>query len=132
MGLEARVKEAEAKLTETELESEEAAVPKVHSRKFSPSPEEYNRHCATHLPYRNWCPICVQAKRKNPSHQKKRGEDKEHDVSVLSMDYMYLNEIEDEGNLPILVIHDSISGGIWWILVKRETTAVMFPKEYVK
>ena len=131
VGLEARVKEAEAKLTETELESEEAAVPKVHSRKFSPSPEEYNRHCATHLPYRNWCPICVQAKRKNPSHQKKRGEDKEHDVSVLSMDYMYLNESEDEGNLPILVIHDSISRGIWSILVKRKGNYCSYVSERI-
>ena len=39
VGLKRKVKEAEAKLTETELEMEEAIVPKIHSRKFTPSPE---------------------------------------------------------------------------------------------
>ena len=120
VGLEAKEKEAEAKLTEMELESEEAAVPKVHSRKFTPCAEEYNRHCATHLPYRNWCPICVQAKKKNPSHLRKKSDSKDRDIPVLSLDYMYLNEVDDIGNLPILVAHDSASGGIWALLVKRK------------
>ena len=37
VGLRERVKEAEEKLAETELEDEEARVPKAHSRKFTPS-----------------------------------------------------------------------------------------------
>ena len=112
VGLEKRVADAEAKLMETELELEEAVVPKVHSRKFTPSADEYNKHCATHLPYRNWCPICVQAKKKNTAHRRSTDVGRHKDISVLSMDYMFLNEIEDEANLPILVIHDSMSGGI--------------------
>ena len=29
-----------------------------------PTQREVEDHCLTHLPYRNWCPICVKAKGK--------------------------------------------------------------------
>ena len=34
-----------------------------------PSHEERERHNATHLPYRSWCPVCVQARGKEDSHK---------------------------------------------------------------
>ena len=104
--------DAEGRLLEAELELEEAIVPKVHSTKFTPSADEYKEHCATHLPYRNWCPICVQGKKRNPPHRRSTDVGHHKDVAVLSMDYMFLNEVEDEANLLILVMHDSMSGGI--------------------
>ena len=67
---------------------EEAVAPRGFSKLYTPSAEEFDRHCLTHLPYRNWCPICVQAKKKNPSHRRvkdKRG------IPVFSFDYMFLN-----------------------------------------
>ena len=114
VGLRERLTSERTKLrnTEIEIEIEEAEVPKVPTRVYTPSPDEYNRHCATHLPYRNWCPICVQAKRNNPAHRSSKPEDKYKHIPVISMDYMYLNEKGDEENNPILVIHDSFSEGI--------------------
>ena len=53
VGLQDKVKQAKKDLTETEIEVEEADGPKVQSRIYSPSSDEYNKHCATHLPYRN-------------------------------------------------------------------------------
>ena len=50
------------KLRDTVLEIEEADVLKVPAKVYTPSPEEYNRHCATHLTCRNWCPICKPSK----------------------------------------------------------------------
>ena len=35
----------------------------------SPTEEEKERHYTTHLPYRSWCPICVQARGKEDSHK---------------------------------------------------------------
>ena len=119
MGLRERVKGAERRVVDLEMEDEEARVPKAHSRKFTPSPDEFNKHCLTHLPYRNWCPICIQSKRKNPSHSSKR-KDESKDFPVISLDYMYLNEVQDESNKPILVMHDSESKGIWAFMVKRK------------
>ena len=35
----------------------------------SPSPEEKAEHDKTHLPFKNWCPICVGAKANVPAHR---------------------------------------------------------------
>ncbi len=77
----------------TEIEIEEASVPTVPAKIHTPSPEEYSRHCATHLPYRNWCPICAQAKKRNPAHQRKKAENKHKHVPVISMDYMRIADV---------------------------------------
>jgi len=119
VGLKETMQQAKKDLVETEIDIEEADAPKVHSRVYTPSPEEFNKHCATHLPYRNWCPICVKAKRKNPSHRKTDAGQHKH-VPVLSMDYMFMNERTDDYNFPILVLHDSESEGVWAIFVKRK------------
>ena len=37
---------------------------KVSPKVYTPSPEVDNRHCATHLPYRNGCPMCFKARNK--------------------------------------------------------------------
>ena len=81
-----------------------------------------------HLPYRNWCPICVKAKRKNPSHRKTDAGQHKH-VPVLSMDYMFMNERTDEHNFPILVLHDSGSEGFGPFSSRgKETTVSMYPR----
>ena len=65
VGLKERIEEEPRhKLRDTELEIQEADVPRVPATVTTPSPEEHHRHCPTHLPYRNWCPICVQAKKR--------------------------------------------------------------------
>ena len=107
MGLRQKEKELKDKLKDIELELEEADVPKVPARVYTPSADEYNRHCATHLPYRNWCPICVRAKRKNPGHRRIDPEHRHRHIPVISMDYMYMNELQDQRNNPILVVHDT-------------------------
>ena len=34
-----------------------------------PTQEEIEQHELTHLPYRNWCPVCVKAKGKDLAHR---------------------------------------------------------------
>ena len=120
MGLREKAEMEKITLREADLEVEEANVSRVPSKVYSPSPDEYNRHCATHMPYRSWCPICVQAKKRNPAHRSKNEKNEYKHVPVISMDYMYLNEKNDDVNNPILVIHDSVSEGIWAVFVKRK------------
>ena len=69
-GLVREIEEREENLRKIDLEAEEAVQPKGFSKIYSPSREEFERHCLTHLPYRNWCPICVQAKKANPAHRR--------------------------------------------------------------
>lgn len=68
VGLRDRIQKQRNRLRETELELEEAEEPTAMSRVHTPSKDEYERHYRTHLPDRNWCPICVRSKRRNNSH----------------------------------------------------------------
>jgi len=114
--LEKEVERRKNKVIELELEAEEQVVAKGFSRVYTPSREDYDRHCLTHIPYRSWCPICVQAKKRNPPHRRVQGES---GIPVFSMDYMFLNGKESLSN-PILVVTESESGGVWTIPVIRK------------
>ena len=99
-----------------ELGVEDAVAPKGFTRLHTPTKEEFDRHCLTHLPYRSWCPICVQAKRKNTAHRRVA---EQRGISVFSIDYVFLNGRDSLSN-PVIVMTDSESGGIWAIPVKRK------------
>ena len=120
VGLTEKLGRERAKLRDTEIEFEEADVPRVPAKVYTPSPEEYNRHCATHLPYRNWCPICVRAKKRNPPHKHTSSDSKYKHIPNITMDYMYLNEKNDDVNHPILIMHDSMSEGVWAIFARKK------------
>ena len=53
--------ETEDEETEDPVAPEEAPV-RVTRNPADPTPEERSRHDLTHLPYRPWCPICVEAR----------------------------------------------------------------------
>ena len=120
VGLKERAEEQVHKLRDTELETEEADVPNVPAKLCAPSPEEYNRHCATHLPFRNWCPICVQAKRRSPAHKHSASDKANKQVPVIAMEYMYMNEATDDTNNPLLVTRDSCSEGVRATFTKKK------------
>ena len=62
----------------------------------------------------------MQAKKINPAHPSKKDESKHKHIPVLSIDYMYLNEKSEDANDPILVMHDSMSEGVWFIFVRQK------------
>jgi len=52
-----------------------------------PSEREVEDHNLTHLPYRNWCPVCVRSKGKEMGHQS--ATDKERTISEYCFDYCF-------------------------------------------
>ena len=56
-----------------ENEEEEATQPKVTVAPTQPSREEVEKHMATHLPYRSWCPHCVRGKSGSKPHKVNQG-----------------------------------------------------------
>ena len=59
---------------EVEDNKEDAKV-KMIKDPGCPSKEEVDRHYLTHMPFRSWCPICVQGKgRENPHYRKEEKE----------------------------------------------------------
>ena len=53
------------------IEIAEEAMIKVMKSPGCPTKEEVERHYTTHLPYRSWCPVCVQGKGKEAPHASK-------------------------------------------------------------
>ena len=49
-----------------------------------PTQKEVEEHERTHLPYRNWCAVCVKAKGKDMDHRRDAG--KERGLSEYSFD----------------------------------------------
>ena len=73
-----------------------------------PSWEERVRHNATHLLYRNWCPICIRARGREDDH--KRVKKKREGASVVVMDYKSFGHDIDDDMLTALVARDKGSG----------------------
>ena len=76
-----------------EVGEEEVKV-KVARNPGNPTLEEVERHNVTHMPYRAWCPVCVEAKGKEEPH--KRLEEK-GDKPKVGLDYKSFGQ-ESTGN----------------------------------
>ena len=89
-------------------EPTEALDAKLKHAPCLPSPAEVDKHCATHLPYRNWCPICVKAKAKEDAHRRaNEGLGEKTGYPVISMDYAFM-----ENKITALVVKDDATGGV--------------------
>ena len=65
-----------------------------------PCAAEIALHNLTHLPFRDWCPYCVQGKAVSYPHRKRKEE--ENEVPGVSSDYMGIKHREvEEGQNPI-------------------------------
>ena len=88
-----------------EIGAEEAIDVKEIPNACLPCLSDIELHNLTHLPFRDWCPYCVQGKAVSHPHFKRKAE--ESDVAVISMDYMGLKHREpEEGQNPIIVLVD--------------------------
>ncbi len=96
-------------------------VPKTLKSPVKPSAEAVAAHYATHLPYRNWCPVCVKAKGKEDAHRRGANEpDKEDEngVATVAIDYSSLDEsmirVEEHlSKLKTMVMKDEVSGSVF-------------------
>ncbi len=90
----------------------EARAPKHLNEPIKPSAED---HYLTHLPYRNWCPICVKARGREDPHwrksSKKREETAEDAIPELALHYNEL-DADDGEKLKTIVGKDKPSGRV--------------------
>ena len=94
---------------------EERIKPAAGRREHKPSAEEVEKHMMTHLPFRSWCPMCVQGKSETNPHCARGDGDSE--VPIVSVDYMYMESAEEEHrmSMPILEVKGRDSR---WIAVR--------------
>ena len=51
-------------------DEEEAQIAKIKKVPLMHTQAEIDEHCATHVPFRNWCEFCVHGKAKDDPHYK--------------------------------------------------------------
>ena len=87
---------------------DEGQSPKFKCIPCMPTQSEIHLHDLSHLPYRNWCPICVRSKAKEDPHRRHPdGHNEEHGLPIISMDYELLEDKE-----VMLVVKDEVSGAV--------------------
>ena len=72
-----------------------------------PTQEEVDDHELTHLPYRNWCPVCVRAKGRELDHRKSIEEPR--GLSEYSFDYCFPGD-EFGYKLTVLAGRERVTG----------------------
>ena len=60
---------------------EQGQEAKIMKGPDEPTRDELEKHMTTHMPFRSWCPYCVQCKAKNNAHKKRKAG--EHEVPVI-------------------------------------------------
>ena len=96
-------------------------IPKTLMSPIKPSAEAIALHYTTHLPYRNWCPVCVKAKVVEDAHRRGANKPDEEDkggVPEVGMDYNALDESldiveEKDSKLKTMVLKDDVSGHLF-------------------
>ena len=73
-----------------------------------PTPQEIQEHNITHLPYRNWCPICVQAKGRQANHTKQPTGTSRR--PIVQVDFTYIKTFCDKYPTPVLTAIDIQTG----------------------
>ena len=81
-------------------DEDDVICPPCVTTPWQPSPEIVARHNLTHLPYMNWCPHCVAAKRNNDPHF--NGSAARSDPLIV-LDYCFLRDGASPDNLTTLV-----------------------------
>ena len=68
---------------------------------YSPTQDEKEKHNATHLPYGNWCPVCVQAKGKEDDHKRAK-KSAEEEVETIVMDYKAFGHDDEDDTITAI------------------------------
>ena len=88
-----------------------------------PSEQEVESHELYHVPYRNWCAVCVRSKGKDLDHRKSMEE--ERGASEYSFDYCFPGD-EFGYKLTVLVGKEKITGSVFASAVPTKGSSGMF------
>ena len=107
---------------EQEEEQQPAAKAKGLKTPDQPTPQERAEHELTHLPFRSWCPTCVQSKGRSDSHPKQQSRS-----PVVQFDFCFFKALGEKTWTPIL--KQACSWQFWW-LTSIKTFNVAGYKQY--
>ena len=79
----AKSDEMEAKREEVNPEASEEVKIKIKRIPAMPTQAEIDEHCATHVPFRDWCEFCVHGKARDDPHFRAK---KQREIPVPEID----------------------------------------------
>ena len=93
----------------------------------NPTQQEIEEHLPLHIPYRDWCAICVKAAGIHDPHRAHKDTSEERLGTTVSLDYCFFGEDEAEGDwddssngLKILIMHDDSTDVKWVTEMKHK------------
>ena len=92
-------------LEEDEEENHQAIKAKAVAAPKQPTEQEIIEHNLTHMPFRSWCPICIQGKGKADAHQHRTS-----NKPIIQIDFAYLKAFKEETATPVLTAIDIETG----------------------
>ena len=101
--------EVNAKEQEESKEEEQSDTrkPKPGRIPGTPTKAELAEHLPLHVPYREWCPVCVAGEGIQNQSRMATAEEKEGCGITISMDYCFMTSDDGvEGDPTVLVVHD--------------------------
>ena len=72
----------------------------------APTIAQRERHELTHLPFMDWCRHCVMARSQAAPHRRSKKHSTNREVPVVSADFCFMGQAEQEGTHPIVVVRD--------------------------
>ena len=94
-----------AQLESDDAEKQQGRKARAVQAPKQPTPQEILEHNVTHLPYRSWCPTCVQARGRANNRPKQQST-----LPIIQLDFAYLKGFDDSKVHPILTAIDIQSG----------------------
>ena len=88
----------------------EEAPSKMRRNPADPTPEQRARHDATHLPFRPWCPVCVEARGTEDLHYRATAEEQAEGKAQICIDYCEIgDDLEDKtGKQEVVVARETM------------------------
>ena len=101
--------------------AEDAVVPRPAPSPCTPTRAEREAHETTHLPYRNWCSVCVQGRADNPQHrQLLPSAEGERRLPEIHLDYAFLRRSGEEDLAKLLILKALPSRAVRaWIVPRK-------------
>ena len=108
-------------ITDDVEEQQEARKAKGLPAPQQPTAQERLEHELTHLPYRSWCPVCVQAKGRSDYHPKQHNK-----TPVIQCDITYYEAIGEQATSSIFTAIDVETGMCMAAQVEDKTQSMQY------
>ena len=98
----------------------EQAPVRVIASPCQPSAKDVEEHdAAGHVPFRSWCPVCINASAIEAPHTRAKSE-KDHAYPSFSSDYAFMGSKDNENKITLFVIKERKSNNIFVTVVPRK------------